>query len=95
MAHRIPIPSLASFAPCPVERQGAKIAAYCPEIKSSPASVGVYAADPGSNGQMICRKSFFRVRAFARVCCHQRGSPLQRLYKEDAMCYKKSVSSSS
>lgn len=95
MAHRIPIPSLASFAPCPVERQGAKIAAYCPEIKSSPASVGVYAADPGSNGQMICRKSFFRVRQFTIVCCHQNGTPLPRVFTEDAICFKKSVCSSS
>lgn len=63
VAYKVNIAGVGSFAPCPIDRQGAKVAAYCPEAKGKPASAGVYAADPGSSGAMICRKSFFRVRA--------------------------------
>lgn len=62
VTHRVPIKGVSSFAPRPSGGGGALLAAYCPEAKGSPASVGLYSAEPGADGTPICRKNFFRVR---------------------------------
>uniref|UniRef100_A0A1D2AE34 Eukaryotic translation initiation factor 2A n=1 Tax=Auxenochlorella protothecoides TaxID=3075 RepID=A0A1D2AE34_AUXPR len=60
VTHRVPIKGVSSFAPRPSGGGGALLAAYCPEAKGSPASVGLYSAEPGADGTPICRKNFFR-----------------------------------